>query len=406
MEETVSVYRVIRGTILLVVSVSFVAWLFIRSLKRSEEPRKLILKWLLTAGVFYIMVWKIGPFMMRNPWIGVPLVALCGVAFAAIWRYSIAAIISKPFAALYDGGTEEIEARPYYSIAEAHRKRGRYTEAIAYIRRQLDRFPTDYQGQMMLAEIQAENLNDLQGAEITINRICEQRDHSPQSIAYALNTLADWNLKYGLDRDAAREALERIIQMYPNTELALLASQRIGHLATTDYLLEAHDRRRMPVPEGIRNLGLLRASAGFVPKETEPEKVVEEYVTHLERHPYDTEAREKLATIYADHYQRLDLAEDQLNQLIEHAGQLPKRVVRWLNLLADLQIRHGADYDVVRHTLERIIERYPHHAAADLARKRIALLKLEFKGKEKSQVVKLGSYEQRLGLKQGLPRQL
>ena len=406
MEETVSVYHVIRGTILLIVAVTFIAWLFVRSLKRSEEPRKLIFKWLLTAGVFYIMVWKLGPFMMRNPFIGVPLVALCGLAFAAIWRYNIANIISKPFGALYDGGTAEIEARPYYSIAEAHRKRGRYTEAIAYIRRQLDRFPTDYQGQMMLAEIQAENLNDLQGAEITINRLCEQKGHSPQSIAYALNTLADWNLKYGLDRDAAREALERIIQMYPNTELALLASQRIGHLATTDYLLEAHDRRRMPVPEGIRNLGLLKASPGFVPKETEPEKVVEEFVTHLERHPYDTEAREKLATIYADHYQRLDLAEDQLSQLIEHAGQLPKRVVRWLNLLADLQIRHGAGYDVARHTLERIIERYPHHAAADLARKRIALLQLEFKGKEKSQVVKLGSYEQRLGLKHGLPRQL
>jgi TolA-binding protein len=410
MQQDVSVYHVIRGTIILIVAVTFIGWLFIRALKRSEDPARLVFKWVLTAGVICIMLWKVFPFVeaggYAGAFIGVPLVAGCGVALAAIWRYNIASMVAKPFGALYDGGTEEIEPRPYYSIAEAQRKRGRYTEAIAHIRGQLDKFPTDLQGQMLLAEIQTENLNDLQGAEITINRLCEQEVHSPQSIAFALNTLADWNLKYAQDREAARQALERIVLKYPNSELALLASQRIGHLASIERLLEPYDRQRMPVPEGDPNLGLLQSSAHYVPKETDPDKLADEYVAHLQKNPYDTEARENLAVLYADHFDRLDLAEDQLNQLIEQPNQPSKRVVGWLNRLADLQIRHGAGYDAARRSLERIAERYPDHAAADLARNRINLLKLELKGKEKSQAVKLGSYEHNIGLKQGLPRQL
>src|SRR5690348_18087515 len=56
--------------------------------------------------------------------------------------------------------------------------------------------------------------------------------------------------------------------------------------------------------------------------------------SHLEQHPLDTEAREKLAVIYADHYHRLDMATDELEQLIQQPNQPSRLVVRWLNLLA------------------------------------------------------------------------
>ena len=42
---------------------------------------------------------------------------------------------------------------------------------------------------------------------------------------------------------------------------------------------------------------------------------------------------------------------------------------------------------------------YPELASAHLAQQRIELLRLELKGKEKIQVVKLGSYEKDIGLK-------
>jgi len=74
-----------------------------------------------------------------------------------------------------------------------------------------------------------------------------------------------------------------------------------------------------------------------------------------------------------------------------------------LNLLADLQIRHGGGYDAASQTLNQIIERYPNQAAADVARNRIDLLKLELKAKEGPRSVKLGSYEQNIGLKHGQP---
>ena len=79
-------------------------------------------------------------------------------------------------------------------------------------------------------------------------------------------------------------------------------------------------------------------------------------------------------------------------------------VVHWLNLLADLQIRHGAGYETVRDTLQRIVDRDPNAAPAEIARNRLARLKLEMKSRDQSQAVKLGSYEPNIGLKQGLPR--
>ena len=106
--------------------------------------------------------------------VGMHLVAACGLVLAAIWRHAIAGIIARPFASIYDGGNRELEPHPLYSMAQAKRNRGKYDEAMAEIRRQLEKFPTDFDGQMLLAEIQAEDLNDLPAAEITIQRLCQQ----------------------------------------------------------------------------------------------------------------------------------------------------------------------------------------------------------------------------------------
>ncbi len=408
MQHTVSTYDFVRGVILLVLFLVVGGWVLLRALKRSEDPPRLLFKWVLTALIVGVMFRIVAPIVgeggYSGAFVGIPATAVCGLALAIVWRHNIASMVARPFTSLYDGGTAEIEPQPYYSIAEAKRKRGLYIEAVAEIRKQLAKFATDFQGQMMIAEIQAENLNDIEGADLTIQRICGQPGHAPLNIAFALNTLADWRLKYGLDRESAQQALEKIIALYPGSELAIRASQRIGHLASTERMIEPYDRRLVHVPEGVRSLGLLQSSAHLAPVETEPSKVAAEYVKHLEQHPFDSEAREKLAILYADHYQRLDLAADQLDQLIELPNQPAKGVVHWLNLLADLQIRHGADYDTVRQTLERIVDRYPDHAAAGLARSRMDLLKLELKGKVKNQDVKLGTYEQNIGLKHGAPK--
>ena len=64
-------------------------------------------------------------------------------------------------------------------------------------------------------------------------------------------------------------------------------------------------------------------------------------------------------------------------------------------------MRHDCDYDTVSKTLSVIIERYPNQSAADLARNRLDLLRLELKVKDGARSVKMGEYEQNIGLKYG-----
>jgi tetratricopeptide (TPR) repeat protein len=400
--------EIIRGTVLLVVGVLTFGWLIVHTIRKAEDPAQMLFKWIFTAVIAAVMVWKVAPMVGQGGYGaafgGIPFAAVCGLALAITWRHSLASLVAKPFASLYDGGDEEPEPRPAYSIALSRQKQGKYLEAIAEVRKQLDRFPTDFEGHMLLAQIQAEHLGDLPGAEITIQRLCDQPGHAPKNIAFALYSMADWHLKYGQDREAARRNLQKVIDLLPDSESALSAAQRIGHLGDTNTLVAPHDRKIFAVAEGERNIGLLKSHEHLKPAEIDPAQVAAEYVNHLASHPQDTDAREKLAVLYAGHYGRLDLAVDQLEQMIGQPNQPSKLVVHWLNLLADLQVRGGADYDTVCQTLHRITERYPHLAASQMALNRISLLKLELKAKSKNQDVKLGSYEQNIGLTQGLPR--
>jgi tetratricopeptide (TPR) repeat protein len=252
---------------------------------------------------------------------------------------------------------------------------------------------------LLLAQILAENLGDLSEAESTIYRFIAQPGHAPKNIAFALYSLADWHLKFARDREAACRSFQKIIELMPGTEQALGAAQRIAHLGETSNLRDSREVRTFPLPQGVKNLGLQRSPAlGQV--EVDPGRLAADYVKHLEQHPLDTEAREKLAVIYVTHYKRLDLAVSELEQIIGQPAQPARLVVHCLNLMADLQIASGADYETVRSTLQRIIDRVPNFAAAELARKRLALLKLELKANQNTEAVKLGVYEQNIGLKQ------
>jgi tetratricopeptide (TPR) repeat protein len=377
-------------------------WLALWSVRKSEDPARTAFKWILTLVIALYIYWKVLPMADHGPIAAFMAVAICmmaGLVLFLTWRQNIGAIVAKPFSSLYDGGDVAPEPHPFYSIARARQKQTKYPEAIAEIQKQLERFPTDFEGQMLMAEIQAEGLKDLAATEATIQNLCAQPGHASKNLAFALYCLADWHLQYAQDIEAARRAFEQIISMLPDTEFSLTAAQRIAHLGDPETARMPQEARKFVVKEGVRNLGLMANTHQFVPAETEPGKMAAEYVKHLEQHPMDTDARERLAVIYADHYHRLDLATDQLEQMIQLPNQPPKLVVRWLNLLADLQVREGLDYEMVKKTLQRIMELDPKLAAAENAGKRIALLKLELKGKQQQQSVKLGTYEQNIGLK-------
>jgi outer membrane protein assembly factor BamD (BamD/ComL family) len=164
-------------------------------------------------------------------------------------------------------------------------------------------------------------------------------------------------------------------------------------------LQAVRERKPIQLRAGVNNLGLMKDASALRKPEEDFQEAARQLVAHLTEHPLDAEAREKLAITYAERYERLDLAAEQLNELAESPNHPPKEIARWLNLLADLQLKFGADYETIRNTLQRIVDRFPGLAPAELAQQRIEHLRLELKGKEKGSVVKLGTYEQNIGLK-------
>jgi tetratricopeptide (TPR) repeat protein len=393
----------IFDVISLVICLAAAAGLFWYAFDRSANRCALLVRWLITLPVL-LAIWKIAmPGFARggmDALFGLILTLLCGIVLAVLWTGSLIDVISKPLASLYDGGDTPPEPKPFYSIALAKQKRNKPLEAVMAIREQLAKFPNDYEGTTLLANIQAEDLKDLAAAEMTLNHFCEWEKAPPKQVTAALTQIADWHLKFAQDAHSARAALERIAEKYPESEMALVAKQRIAHLTGTEkQILDSHDRRPVFVPEGVKNIGLLDSSAHLAPTETPPGELAASYVKHLEEHPGDTEAREKLAVIYARHFKRLDLATIELEQMIGEPNHPYKRVAHWLNLLTDLQVRCGGDYETAHATLTRIVERFPDYSVADLARNRLAHLKLEFKALEQTPEKTMGVYEQNIGLK-------
>ncbi|MBW8863848.1 MAG: hypothetical protein JF609_02800 [Verrucomicrobia bacterium] len=390
-------------------------WILIRTLRGSDEPVKNVFKLiatvLLVLGEFFFarsMTRHLDEGgMAENAPLATVIVGsilACGYILAILWAPSISGVFFSPITNLFDGGNERPEDKPFYSIAHTKRKRGQYHDAIMEVRKQQERFPYDFEGVMLLASIRAENLNDLQGADNVLNQWCEWPKAPDQQVAVAWTTMADWHLKYGVDVDAARASLQKIVERYPETELALKAQHRLAHLVDTERkLMKQHDALPVPVPEGVKNLGLRDSSAFLQPKEIEPGQLAAAHVKHLQAHPHDSEVREKLAVIYAKDFRRLDLATMELLQLINEKRHSAKQISGWLNTLANYQVELGADIETVRTTLETIVERFPDMPIADITRRRLGRLNSEFKGKEKTPGVELGVYEQNIGLKYGAP---
>ena len=382
-----------------------IGWFVWRSIARAEDPPKMLFKWvlsLLILGFFGFAVFKQVGFNVAGAYIVPFICVIIGVVMSVLWAPHIGAFLAKPITAMFDGGDAVGEEQPLYSIAVARRKRGQYQEAIYHIQEQLQKFPKDAVGQLMLAEIQADDLKDLQAAEITVTRFCDQPGHAPAAVAMALHQLADWRLKYGQDIDGAIHALQSVVDRYPGSEPAQIATQRIAHLGRREMTFG--DRDPLALKEGVNDIGLMAQSSHLKPGEEDPVAKAQEYVQHLEQFPADVEVREKLAAIYAEHYERPDMAVAQFEDLVQQPNQPIKLVVHWLNRIADIHIKHNSDLPSARAALERVIELYPTSAHADKARQRIEYLRMSLRVKESTKSLQLGTYEQDIGLKQQRPK--
>jgi tetratricopeptide (TPR) repeat protein len=385
-----------------------VGWAIRRVWQRSDDRPALLVRWRLTladlAFIVFIVAPLFGEFGYVAAFAGVPLAAFAGLVMALIWVPSMVDAVGRRLGTLYDGGSTAPDPEPFFSIAEARRKQGRYEEALAAVREQLTRFPDHFRGQMLLAEIQAEDLRDLPAAATTIEACVSQPGHAPKNITFALLRLAEWQLKLASDRAAAQAALERIEQLLPGTPEAHLARQRLAHLTPETMLQEARERPKLEVPHAVERLGLLGETPKIVPRGSDPHERVERLVAQLDRFPEDNQTREELALLYREEFQRPDLAAEQLEQLIAQPQAPPAQIVRWLNLLADVHLDGAGDFEAARRALQRVVDLDPDSPAAAQARRRLALLPRQMAAKKQSQVLKLGSADPRMGLKGGPPQ--
>ena len=383
------------------VLVMLLAW---RTTKRGEEVSPLPLKVATTVVLIYgtvLFVWSIRDVGQRGGMVGqfgqatltVGAMAMCALLLASIWGSDLGALPAKWLGSLYDGGSQQVPRQPAYSTAEAKCKRGQYEEAMAEIRRQLAEFPGDLTGILLLAEIQAGHLHDLASAVDTLETLIQNRGQPPGDVAVALNRLADLHLRYAFDPEAARAALERIGQRFPNSEPAHLAAQRLAHLTSPELLAERQEPHRVHLAHYEQHLGLLEGPPGVHSPIEDPAALAAAYVKHLEKFPADNETRERLAVLYAQYYRRMDLAAAQLEELIAQPHAPTRQVVCWLNLLANLQTRYGNDLTAARQTLERVIQRFPRSAAAEAAQMRLAHLRQTPRPESRSPVLRPGFRE-------------
>ncbi len=349
-----------------------------RSLERSADRQSLIVKWTVSAVLAVLLKWMIAVNYGAQY---LPLFVLIPAAVLGfMWAPTVGHFMTKPLTDSLTGGDEEVELKPFYFAAEGKRRQGLFEEAVAEVRKQLERFPGDAAGYMMMATIQAEDMHDMAAAAATLEELLAQPGLVPQAAVSALHALADWQLQLGHDTAAAGAALERIAKLFPDSQFAHAAEQRLAHLERVDETRDLRENAKFQVQEHWRKIGLEKGGPAQ-PAKVDGDALAAECVKQLEQHPADTEARERLATVYAEYFQRLDLAAAQLEQLIAVPDETPKHVARWLNLLATFHIRCAKDRAGAETALRRIIERFPKSAMAEIAVRRLASLALELKAR-------------------------
>ena len=204
--------------------------LFGLGLKRSDDPSKILFKGLaslvVVVGEILFVRWAFAGGNLGLIFLAAGSLGVCGLILSITWAPQLGSLLISPLNMFEWSANPE----PDYSIAGAKRKRNDPREAIIAIRKQLEKSPNDFEGVMLLASVQAEDLKDLRSAEITLNHFCEWEEAPPKQVAAALTQLADWHLKLYHDRASAKATLQRIVAKFPDTELAQAARERFADL--------------------------------------------------------------------------------------------------------------------------------------------------------------------------------
>lgn len=314
------------------------------------------------------------------------VVLVASVLLGVLWIPTLVHGLLSPLSNSLTGGDEKIERRPFYYRAQGLRKRGDYSGALEAVRAELEKFPRDLEGRLLEAEILAVNLRQPEEAEAVLQAALDESGWSPEDECLMLNQLADLRLKHLKNPDAARATWETLIASFPETTAAHLARQRLAHFGVDG---SAPPAPRLVVQQHTIRLGLTADLGASQRPVEDPTRTARELVEHLQTHPQDWETRERLARLYADALDRVDLATLELEQLLAEPGVPVRHVVRWYNDLAELQLKAADGVTLARQTLERLIARFPDSAHANQAQARIRHLAWDERARKDSKTVSL-----------------
>ena len=393
------------------VLLAVVIYIIRRQIKNPDnEPLKVIVKWVVTLAVVAFMIHATVRANDRGALLIVFIFLLLpgSILLGLWWTPAISDWVASPITNALTGDSRESYNKPEYGIANARRKRGQYVEAIEAVDEQLVKHPGNFDGLMLKATIQAENLGDLPAATATIQETLSDPEQLNYRLPVALNKMAEWQLAIAGDPDAARRTLQQIQTALPNSRAAQLAAQRLASLDSS----EESESDVVDFNESYQNLVEESAekddftSPLELPKAIElnrqqvGEEALQTCLRRVEMHPDSISNREELAALYLDHTKQPAMALRQYEHLLALSGTTIHQKTAWLNKLADIQVKSGESYETIRATLERVVALDPRAAPAARAQQRISYLHIELRSvNRKTKRLQLGSYDEDLGLK-------
>ena len=322
----------------------FAAYMYVQITREKNNEHDPVGPFLFKVGLSIILLLILaGTLSMRE--LGALLSLVPGVLLGLLWVGPVMDWLGGGAINSLMGGGQRLEAKPLYSMAEAKWRQGKPRLAIELIDDELAKFPCDFEGQMLKAQIQMESLRDFHTAEGYLLCIAAQPQHEPGQVARALNQLADWQKKMG-NIVAMKATLAGLRDRYPNTGIEFSCAQRLARL---EFSIDSNDPR-------------------------DASEIVSECLKQLEKHPLDNHTREQLARVYFRRYGKPDLAWEEMNKLFKNRFQQPRDISRWLSLMADWHLKKN-NTDGARQCLQQIITRYPKLPFSEEAQERLTRIK-------------------------------
>ena len=178
------------------VGLAVVIYIIRKQLRNPQnDPVTVIGLWVLSFVAFFGIAYSAVAAQEGFALILVLLVAvLIAVLLGLAWTPTIANTLVSPLTTALSGDDTEAYEGPAYGQALAKRKRGQYEDAVKAVEAQLEQYPGDFDGLMLKASIQAENLDDLPAAVATIQETLEDPGKVRFNLPVALNKMADWQL--------------------------------------------------------------------------------------------------------------------------------------------------------------------------------------------------------------------